>query len=62
MDPNVTYKIWFKALLEEDTDTAIEAYQNLAEWLDKGGFEPSWGNHGRKQFYTFDVNTGYLSK
>jgi len=58
MDPNACYKRWWRALLEEDRDEAIDAWHDLKEWLDRGGFAPNWGEHGKKQFYQFDTLTG----
>ena len=63
MDPNETYKHWWRALLEEDANAAREAYEDIREWLDRGGFEPKvfLDPIVRKQFFTFNPRTGMLS-
>lgn len=60
MDPTACYKRWQRALLEEDTDEAKAAYNDIRVWLDRGGFEPSWTPLERKQFFTFNPVTGIL--
>ncbi len=61
MDPNETYRLFCKALLEENAAAAREAHQTLATWIDRGGFEPTWGKAARRQFFTFNPSTGRLS-
>jgi hypothetical protein len=60
MDPNQTYKDFCHALLEENKEAACESYNALRCWIEKGGFEPTWGENGRKQFFSFNPLTGRL--
>jgi hypothetical protein len=62
MDPNTTFKEWQQAVLAEDKLSANEHYNSLRVWLERGGFEPSWNAHGRKQFFLYDPTTGQLSR
>jgi hypothetical protein len=63
MDPNETYRLFVRALLEEDADAAREAYSNLRAWMERGGFEPDAFSNplARKQFFMFSRRTGRLS-
>lgn len=40
MDPNATYQLMVESFMEDRLDDAIEAAQNLREWIAKGGFPP----------------------
>lgn len=65
MDPNATLFEWACAVLSEDRERANEAYENLRMWLERGGFEPEWGNTrisapSRKQFFSYNPSTGHL--
>lgn len=63
MDPNETYRLWCRALLEEDTEAAKEFYGYLRAWFDKGGFEPAAfevNPLARRQFFQFNPQTGRL--
>jgi len=41
MDPNATWKLCNEALEAFDYETALEAAENLSEWISKGGFPPT---------------------
>ena len=60
LDPTECYRRFCVALLEEDTDEAREAYNDLRAWLERGGFEPVWTPVQRRQFFTFNPSTGRL--
>lgn len=62
VDPNETYRLWWRAVLAEDRDAANEAYFALRAWFDRGGFEPAWGPNGRRQFFTFNPRTGMIDR
>lgn len=40
MDPEATLRAIIQAAIDGDADTLREAAQDLAEWLDRGGFAP----------------------
>ena len=40
MDPDDALKAMLDALAERDVESAQEAFQNLAGWIDNGGFLP----------------------
>lgn len=64
MDPNETLKRWAIAVIEEDRDAANEAYFALRAWIERGGFEPSWGAGlpSRRQFFVeYSPATGMLA-
>jgi hypothetical protein len=63
MDPNACLKRWAMAVLNEDRAEANDAYFALRAWIERGGFEPSWGNGSpsRKQFFQqYNPRTGRL--
>jgi hypothetical protein len=40
MDPNATMQLLLGDDMGEDISVAVEAAEDLIEWLDKGGFPP----------------------
>lgn len=63
MDPNTAYEMFCRALLEEDAESAREAYCNLRAWIERGGFEPlAFSTHpfARRQFFAFNLRAGRL--
>ena len=41
MDPNATLKAILEALAEKDRDQAVSSLEDLARWLESGGFFPT---------------------
>lgn len=41
MDPNATYRALLEALRDGELEDAREAFDNLAQWLERGGFPPT---------------------
>lgn len=63
MDPNETYTLWVRALLEEDADAAREFHGYLKTWLERGGFPPrafETSPFARRQFDQFNYSTGRI--
>jgi hypothetical protein len=51
MDPNATLMEIESALIEGDKETAAERCDDLNDWLNRGGFEPSWNKHPQATTY-----------
>ena len=60
MDPNETLRLLAIAILEENKSEACEHYENLKNWLARGGFEPAWTHMSRRQFFSFNPRTGRI--
>lgn len=68
MDPNECLMRWARAVLSEDRSEANDAYEDLRSWMERGGFEPSWGERNtrgvtlpsRKQFFSYNPLTGRM--
>jgi len=46
MDPSATLKMINDFLTDRETGEEVDEWcENLAEWLDKGGFPPNWENY-----------------
>jgi hypothetical protein len=61
MDPNAALKAFTQAALAGRKYDANEYYTALRGWLERGGFEPLWGQDGlltRKQFFQYNPSTG----
>jgi hypothetical protein len=41
MDPNATLRELIEAAVRGDWESMLEAANDLAEWIDKGGFPPA---------------------
>lgn len=42
MDPNATLALIYDAWKSKDWDTVSNLWDDLLDWLEKGGFEPNW--------------------
>ena len=60
MDPNETLKLFVHALRDGDHDAAIEHYEELSDWITRGGFEPAWRG-AKKVFDAFNPETGLVN-
>lgn len=50
MDPQACFERWMYAVARGDASEARDAYEDLSEWLRRGGFEPKWSAEMRRQF------------
>jgi hypothetical protein len=47
MDPQAAYQRW----LDSTGIEAIEAFNDLLDWLSKGGFEPEWKDQSDRDMF-----------
>ncbi len=52
MDPQACLQRWIYAVARGDAREAREAWEDLRDWLAKGGFEPKWPEGMREQFFS----------
>lgn len=52
MDPTACFQRMLTAILEHDKEEALSAADDLAGWLARGGFEPTWTPDDRELFPT----------
>ena len=51
MDPNACLKRFINALKEGDLDETHEAYEDLRNWIRRGGFEPTWPSDDYRELW-----------
>ena len=44
MDPDATFEAFLNAIEDHDADAMREAFSDLGNWLDRGGFRPTLDN------------------
>lgn len=55
MDPNVTLQ-WINDFLgNNDIESAENSVEDLADWIEKGGFLPDWDRYPKATFYFFSL-------
>jgi hypothetical protein len=52
VDPTACFYRWLAAI-EDDLDEALAAADDLAHWLQRGGFEPNWTAIQRTSFFNW---------
>lgn len=66
MDPEAALLKWVRAVSRGDRYEANNAYSDLRTWIERGGFEPRWGEKTRfgdplptrAQFFSYSPRTG----
>jgi len=53
MDPNETLRMWHSAVEACDREAALEHAEDLANWLNNGGFAPAWNEGLASAFWAW---------
>lgn len=57
MDPTECLKRFITAVENDDPEEAADAYNDLSEWLEKGGFVPNIGREDLLQLMEWAANS-----
>lgn len=62
MDPQATLDAIFEAVKNNDDEQFHQSFEDLAEWLRKGGFRPVLKTMGMTKYNTGQMVTRYVEK